>query len=260
MTAHNNRKILIAGATGGIGRAVTELVASQGAKVWIADLNLEAAQKVADAITSQGYEARALLLNGTSEESWDALATAIKEEDGELHGLVNCIGISFRNGLVDTSYDDWKRVMSINLDSAFLGMKSVHELLKASGDASIVNISSIAGLVGYFSPTYGASKWAVRGLSQSAALEFAPDKIRVNSIHPGLVNTPLLHSGKDSSFVDESLKGVPAERIAEPQEIANVISFLLSAAASYVTGSEFVADGGLTSGGIYKQITGRINQ
>ena len=254
-----DRNILIAGASGGIGRAVTELLASQGAKVWIADLDHDAALEIEESLTSGGHDARACSLNGTSEDSWKAVASRVRHEDGLLHGLVNCIGISFRGGLLTTSYADWKRVMSLNLDTAFLGMQSMHALLKASGDASIVNISSIAGLVGYFSPTYGASKWGVRGLSQSAALELAPDKIRVNSIHPGLVDTPLLHSG-DAAFVEESLKAVPAERVADPKEIANVIFFLLSPAASYISGSELVADGGLTSGGIYKQVMGRLNQ
>jgi 3alpha(or 20beta)-hydroxysteroid dehydrogenase len=144
--------------------------------------------------------------------------------------------------------------MDVNLSSVFYGTKFLAEALSAAGTASVVNVSSIAGMVGYFSATYGTSKWGVRGLTKVAAMEYADRGIRVNSIHPGLVDTPLLHSGPNSTFVDESLRSVPAARVASPQEVSDVVAFLLSDESSYISGTEIVVDGGLVSGGLYHRI------
>lgn len=145
-------------------------------------------------------------------------------------------------------------MMTINLDSVFYGMRACAPLLRRNGGGSIVNISSIAGMVGYFAAAYGASKWGVRGLSKVGALEFAQDQVRVNSVHPGLVDTPLLNSGS-REFVAQSLRSVPAGRTADADEVAGTVAFLLSDQAKYITGTEIVVDGGLTSGGLYHRIT-----
>lgn len=257
MATLKDKVVLITGAAGGMGRVEAEIFAAEGARVWLADIDGAALQRTLSEIEAPGRRVEAVRLDVTDPQGWEGVRARIEQDCGELHGLVNNAGVSFRNSILTTSAEDWDRVLSINLTSVFLGMKSMHPLLGASGAASIVNVSSIAGLVGYFSPTYGASKWAVRGLSKTAAMEFAPDGIRVNSIHPGLVETPLLNSGS-AEFVTESLKAVPMDRVAAAEEIAMLVRFLLSDESSYITGAELVADGGLTAGGIYHQIMARL--
>lgn len=259
MNTLEGKTILITGGAGGMGQAEAAHMAANGAEVWVADLDEPRSRHVARDITEQGGTAHAIALDVTRPSSWQAVAEIIEQRSGRLHGLVNNAGISFRKGMQETELADWQRMMDVNLTSVFLGMKTLHPLMQDSAPASIVNVSSIAGMLGYFSPSYGASKWAVRGLSKSAALEYARDNIRVNSIHPGLVDTPLLNSGT-SDFVEASLKAVPVHRVAQPQEVANLVEFLLSDKSAYITGAELVIDGGLTSGGIYHQITSALEE
>ncbi|WP_020501357.1 SDR family NAD(P)-dependent oxidoreductase [Sciscionella marina] len=239
------RTILVTGAGSGMGRAESILLADEGARILAADIDLGAAETVAEQTGGTAYR-----LDVADPESWQH----IRAEVEVLHGLVNNAGVSFRNGIADTSVEDWHRVMDINLSSVFYGMKFLREPLSRAEGASVVNVSSIAGMLGYFSPSYGASKWGVRGLSKVAALEFAGAGIRVNSVHPGLVDTPLLHSG-DGRFVAESLRSVPQGRVASPEEIAHTVAFLLGPESSYVNGTELVVDGALVAGGIYHRIT-----
>lgn len=255
----DSRSVLVTGAAGGLGRAHCTALAALGARVWVADLDRAGAHRVADEITASGGSARAALLDVADPASWSALAAEV-EEEGPLHGLVNNAGVSLRLGIADTSVEQWDRAMAINLTSVFYGMKFMAPALAAAQGASIVNISSIAGMVGYFSATYGTSKWGVRGLSKVGSLEFADRKVRVNSLHPGLAGTPLLHQAPDTSFVDASLRAIPEGRLADPEEIASVVCFLLSDASSYVNGTELVADGGLTSGGLYHRILADLEE
>ena len=245
--------VLVTGAGSGMGKVESQLLAQRGAKVWVTDISSTSAQQVAGEIVADGGLAEFHALDVTSPDSWQQLVERIEDVDGGLDGLVNNAGVSHRAGIVETTVEDWHRVMDINLSSVFYGMKFCASLL-VRGGGSIVNVSSIAGMLGYFAAGYGASKWGVRGLSKVGALEFAEHYVRVNSIHPGLVDTPLLHSGS-SEFVDTSLKSVPAGRVADSEEIAESVAFLLSDAARYITGTEIVVDGGLTSGGIYHRIT-----
>ncbi|RAX48267.1 oxidoreductase [Arthrobacter sp. AQ5-05] len=246
------KSILITGAASGMGRAEALAAAQGGGKVWIADVSEDGAA-VADEIREAGGSAQFHQLDVTDCAAWEKLAMTIQRRDGKLDGLVNNAGISFRSNIMDTSPTDWLRVMDINLNSVFYGMKAMAPLIQAAGGGSIVNISSIAGMLGYFAAGYGASKWGVRGLSKVGALEFADMDIRVNSVHPGLVDTPLLNSGS-ATFVEQSLGSVPAGRLAQAEEIADVVMFLLSDKSRYVTGTEIVVDGGLTSGGLYHRI------
>lgn len=255
----DSRSVLVTGAAGGLGRAHCIALAALGARVWVADIDEDGAHRVADEITASGGSARAALLDVADPASWGGLAAEV-EAEGPLHGLVNNAGVSLRLGILDTSVEQWDRIMTINLTSVFYGMKFMAPALTAAQGASIVNISSIAGMVGYFSATYGTSKWGVRGLSKVGALEFADRKVRVNSLHPGLTGTPLLHQAPDTSFVDASLRAVPDDRLADPGEIASVVCFLLSDASSYVNGTELVADGGLTSGGLYHRILADLEE
>ncbi|WP_191563565.1 SDR family NAD(P)-dependent oxidoreductase [Janibacter melonis] len=247
------RSVVVTGAAGGLGRADCLAVAARGARVWVADVDEDGAHRVADEVTAAGGEATAVVLDVADPTSWAALAKGV-ERAGPLHGLVNNAGVSLRLGILDTTVEQWEQVMAVNLSSVFYGMKTLTPALARAKGASVVNISSIAGMVGYFSATYGTSKWGVRGLSKVGALELAPHGIRVNSLHPGLTGTPLLHQAADTSFVDASLASVPDGRLADPDEIASVVCFLLSDASSYVNGAEIVADGGLTSGGLYHRI------
>ncbi|GAA1245387.1 SDR family oxidoreductase [Janibacter melonis] len=247
------RSVVVTGAAGGLGRADCLAVAARGARVWVADVDEDGAHRVADEVTAAGGEATAVVLDVADPTSWAALAKGV-ERAGPLHGLVNNAGVSLRLGILDTTVEQWEQVMAVNLSSVFYGMKTLTPALARAKGASVVNISSIAGMVGYFSATYGTSKWGVRGLSKVGALELAPHGIRVNSLHPGLTGTPLLHQAADTSFVDASLASVPNGRLADPDEIASVVCFLLSDASSYVNGAEIVADGGLTSGGLYHRI------
>lgn len=247
------RSVVVTGAAGGLGRADCLAVAARGAHVWVADVDEDGAHRVADEVTAAGGAATAVVLDVADPTSWAALAKGV-EQAGPLHGLVNNAGVSLRLGILDTTVEQWEQVMAVNLSSVFYGMKTLAPALARAKGASVVNISSIAGMVGYFSATYGTSKWGVRGLSKVGALELAPHGIRVNSLHPGLTGTPLLHQAADTSFVDASLASVPDGRLADPDEIASVVCFLLSDASSYVNGAEIVADGGLTSGGLYHRI------
>lgn len=253
------RTVLVTGAAGGMGRAEALALGAQGARVWVADLASERGAELVEIIGRAGGTARFARLDVADPGGWAELRDRIGEEDGRLDGLVNNAGVSHRFGIADTSDEDWRRVVDVNLSSVFYGMKYMAPLLRESGSASVVNVSSIAGMTGYFAAGYGASKWGVRGLSKVGALEFAEWGVRVNSLHPGLVDTPLLRSGSDA-FVEESLRSVPAGRVADPAEVADVVLFLLSEASRYVTGAEMVVDGGLTSGGLYHRITAGLRE
>lgn len=253
MSRFAGRSVLVTGAGSGMGRAHVMTLTKGGATVWATDVDVSAAEAVAHEVREAVGTCHALALDVADPAQWEQVADQVSQA-GPLHGLVNNAGISFRRGICETSVEEWHRVMDVNLSSVFYGMKFLAEPLAAARGASVVNVSSIAGMVGYFSATYGASKWGVRGLSKTGAMEFADRGIRVNSVHPGLVDTPLLHSGPDSSFVDESLRSVPAGRVAAPEEVAEVVAFLLSDDASYINGTEVVVDGGLVSGGLYHRI------
>ncbi|MER6948478.1 SDR family NAD(P)-dependent oxidoreductase [Nonomuraea sp. NPDC000554] len=256
MTARfTDRTVVVTGAGSGMGRAEALALAAEGAEVWVADLNGDSARTVSDEIVRRGGAATPYPMNVAEPEEWQRLAEALDV----LHGLVNNAGISFRHGIAATGVEDWRRVMDVNLSSVFYGMKFLAPALARAGNAAIVNVSSIAGMLGYFSAAYGTSKWGVRGLTKVGALEFAGDGIRVNSVHPGLVDTPLLRSGEDR-FVTESLRAVPSRRVAAPQEVAAAVLFLLSDEASYVSGTELVVDGGLVSGGIYHRLTTDLSE
>lgn len=257
ITTLQDKTILITGAAGGMGEVEAEQLAACGAEVWIADIDEVGADRVARRLEATGGKAHPLSLDVTNKASWESAKTEISQRSGHLHGLVNNAGISFRKGMQDTELADWQRVLDVNLTSVFLGMQTMYPLLSRSAPASIVNVSSIAGMMGYFSPSYGASKWAVRGLSKAAALEYAAGNVRVNSIHPGLVDTPLLNSGS-KDFVERSVEAVPMNRVGRPQEVADLVEFLLSDKSTYITGSELVVDGGLNSGGTYHQITAKL--
>jgi 3alpha(or 20beta)-hydroxysteroid dehydrogenase len=238
-----SRVALISGGSRGQGAAEARLFAREGASVVICDVLDEAGRDTVAAIEREGGEATFLHLDVTDPQAWDDAVDRVRRTFGALHVLVNNAGVLSRAGIVDTSVDEWERVLDINLTGTFLGMRAAAPLIRDGGGGSIVNISSIAGLVGTGAAAYTASKWGVRGLTKVAALEFAPWRIRVNSVHPGVVETAMT-----AEFAEAAAASVPLRRVAKPEEIAELVLFLASERSSYLSGAEIAVDGGRVAG------------
>jgi len=243
---------LISGGARGLGRAMVEEFVAEGARVVVGDVLDAEAVAVAAAF---GDRACAVHLDVTSEESWAAAVAATVARFGSLVVLVNNAGTAEGAPFWETTLESYRRVTEVNQTGVFLGMRAVVEPMTAGGGGSIVNISSIDGMVG--SPriiSYIASKWAVRGMTKAVAMELAPRGIRVNSVHPGHVHTLLASQpGQDRAPIEAAIDAhtkrfAPMQRTGEPAEIAKLVAFLASDDSSYCTGSEFVADGGFTAG------------
>lgn len=247
MSNLNGKVALITGAARGQGAAEARLFAQRGAKVMLCDILDDEGQAVAAEI---GANAAYLRLDVTSEASWQAAVKATVSKFGKLNVLVNNAGIVKVTALADCPLEEYMQVIQVNQVGVFLGMKTVAPAMKQAGGGSIVNISSIDGLIGMTGGTaYCASKFAVRGMTKVAALELGKDGIRVNSIHPGGILTPMITgAGLDAQTAGEIFGRVPLQRIGQPEEIATLAAYLASDDASYSTGSEFIADGGLTAG------------
>lgn len=231
---------VISGGARGMGAAHARRFVAEGASVVIGDVlddeGAAVAKELGDAVVYRHLDVR-------EPEQWAGAVAAAVEEFGGLHVLVNNAGIVNGNLLVDFALDEWQRIIDINLTGTFLGMQAAVPAMKARGGGSIVNISSVEGMRG--SPGlhgYTATKFAVRGLTKSAALELAPQGIRVNSVHPGLISTPMTE-GIPADFLQ-----IPLARAAEPDEVSALVAYLASDESSYSTGAEFVVDGGLTVG------------
>lgn len=247
MTQLANKVAIITGAGSGMGREEALLFAKEGAKVVATDINEAAVQAVANEIQAAGGEAVAFAHNVASEEDWNRIVEAVIAKYGQIDVLVNNAGISFAQGMLDTTIEQWDRVMSINLSSVFLGMKKVIPHMQEKKNGSIVNISSIAGLSGSSGAgAYTASKGGVRLLTKAAAVDYGKDNIRVNSVHPGFIETPM-----SAEFVNNDqmrawfLSQTALPRIGQAREVAQAVLFLASDASSYITGVELPVDGGV---------------
>ncbi|MGK2871408.1 MAG: glucose 1-dehydrogenase [Alphaproteobacteria bacterium] len=241
--------VLISGGASGIGEAHARVFAAEGAKVLIGDIQEKMGRDVADSIgvTNSGGQAAFTSLDVSSEASWgDAVKKAVNLY-GKLTTLVNNAGIGMAGGVTTESQASWDKTIAVNQTGVWYGMKTaIPEILKAGGGA-IVNISSVYGIIG--SPgmlSYHASKGAVRLMSKAAALEYATQGIRINSVHPGIIATPLAKS-MPQAFLDDLTGKTPIGRLGKPEEIANGSLFLCSDEASFVTGAELVIDGGWTT-------------
>jgi len=237
---------IITGAAKGMGKAEAELFAREGAKVVVADILEDEAKQVADKINKDGYEAMAVRLDVSKSEDWKRVVEQVVEKWGKIDVLVNNAGILSMNGIEDATEEEWDRVMDINAKSQFLGIKYVLPAMKKAGKGSIINISSIYGLVGSGAAVaYHASKGASRLLTKTVAAELAKYNIRVNSIHPGVIRTPMTEELlKDPQNAKVVLGTTVLGRPAEPEEVATGALYLASDESSFMTGSEMVIDGG----------------
>ncbi|MFN0093139.1 MAG: glucose 1-dehydrogenase [Acidimicrobiales bacterium] len=236
---------IVTGGARGQGAAEARLFAGEGAQVVVTDV-LDAEGE------ATAKEAGGLFVHHdvADEAAWEAVVARAKEAYGRIDVLVNNAGIFHRSRMIDYKLDEFRRVIDINLIGVFLGMKTVAPTMIAQESGSIINISSIAGLVA--APggvAYGASKFAVRGMTKSAAIELARYNVRVNSIHPGMIDTPMMTevTGGDQTRFDRIERSVPLRRAAQPEDVAKLALFLASEESAYSTGSEFVIDGGVTA-------------
>ena len=245
----NGKVALISGAARGMGAEEARIFAREGAKVIIGDISEEEGRAVEAMIAETGGQALFVHLDVTNEEDWAKAVEQAVTRFGKLDVLVNNAGISSRAFKDDTSVDAWDKIMEVNSKGVFLGtMAAIPEMLKAGG-GSIINISSIMGLVGSAGghPAYNASKGAVRIFSKAIAVRHGKDNIRVNSVHPGFM--PPMASGVayDQEQRRQSLEQTPLGREGRVEEVANAVLFLASDEASYITGAELAVDGGFTA-------------
>ena len=242
MNRLDDKVALITGGARGQGAAEAELFAAAGAQVVITDVLDEGAataERLGDAVEFISHDV-------TSEAAWTSVVDTILERHGRIDVLVNNAGIFRTVGLTETTLDMWEQMIGINQTGVFLGMKAVAAAMKAQGTGSIINISSIAGMrAASMAHAYAATKWAVRGMSKSAAVELAPHGVRVNSVHPGIIDTAMLQEfGDRISMIEQR---IPLGRVASADEVGKLVLFLASDDSSYCTGQEFVVDGAMTS-------------
>ncbi|SEN03921.1 3alpha(or 20beta)-hydroxysteroid dehydrogenase [Mesobacillus persicus] len=234
---------IITGGARGMGASHARLFVKEGAKVLIADILEQEGQALADEL---GENARFMKLDVTNKENWEQAIAFTEEAFGPVNVLVNNAGITMNKSIEEMTLEEYKRIVEINQVSVFLGMKAVIPSMKEAKAGSIVNISSMNGLVGG-AIGYTDTKFAVRGMTKAAALSLAHYDIRVNSVHPGVIETPMIVQEETKDAVKEFAKYIPNGRVAKPEEVSNLVLFLASDDSSYSTGSEFVVDGGMTA-------------
>ena len=240
---------LVSGAARGIGAATAKLLAQEGAAVVLGDVLETEGRQTAAGIVAAGGQATFMPLDVTRADSWQQVIAAAVAAYGKLDVLVNNAGISGRAAVGETDVETWKRVMEINGKGVFLGTKRAIPELRKAGGGSIINISSIYGIVGSeTSAAYHASKGAVRIFTKAAAIQYAADGIRVNSVHPGFVDSPMTAASHALPEVHNlRISRTPLGRMGTPEDIAAGILYLASDESSFVTGSELVIDGGMTA-------------
>ncbi|HTF30503.1 MAG TPA: glucose 1-dehydrogenase [Flavitalea sp.] len=234
---------IITGGARGMGAAHARKFVEEGARVLITDLLEKEGLTLANEL---GDDSRFIKHDVTKQSDWKLVIRAAEEIFGPVNILINNAGISLIKTIENTSEDDYRRVVEINQLSVFVGMKEILPSMRRAKGGSIVNISSLAGLIGHSgSMAYVASKFAVTGMTKVAALEYGEYDIRVNSVHPGLILTPMTGSKDFAQTANDVTQTIPLKRAAQPEEVTNLVLFLASDEASYSTGSEFIIDGGL---------------
>lgn len=260
MAQLDGKVAIVTGGGSGIGRAIVEALAAEGAKALVTDIDEAGGQETADAVNGRGGTARFVRHDVTDEARWPEIIDAAVSDWGGLHVMVANAGIGIMTPLLDMSLEDWRRQTAINVDGVFLSVKHSVRAMHDSGGGSIVMLSSVAGINGAPGLAgYSATKGAVRLFSKSVALECARDgwNVRCNSVHPGIIDTMIwdkvLHGGASAgaNTIDPNAlaaMAVPINRVGLASDIANGVVFLASEASSYMTGSELVIDGGMTAG------------
>lgn len=234
---------IITGGAQGMGETHARRFVKEGAKVVLTDILEEKGQALADEL---GENALFIKQDVTSAAEWETVVAKAEEAFGPVNVLINNAGISMAKSILEMTEEEYRRIIDINQTSVFLGMKTTIPSMQKAGGGSIVNVSSINGLVGG-AIGYTDTKFAVRGMTKAAAVECAHYGIRVNSVHPGVIATPMIAQDDQKALIEEFAKQIPLKRIAESEEITNLVLFLASDESSYSTGSEFVADGGITA-------------
>jgi NAD(P)-dependent dehydrogenase (short-subunit alcohol dehydrogenase family) len=244
------RVAVVTGAASGIGAATASVLAERGAKVCCADVNDAGAKSVAEAIAKAGGEAFSIVVDVSDPEENERMAEATVEQYGAMHIAVLNAGVASAGSLLDVSFAEWERTVSVNLQGPFLGLQSCGRKIAAAGGGAITLTSSVMGILGTAGgAAYGATKHGVLGLMKSAAVDLAPFGIRVNAVCPGTIDTPILGPLHDAPELLAQLLGPtsPSGRIGAASEVAEVLAFLVSDAASFMTGATVAIDGGMTS-------------
>ncbi len=243
MTRLDGKIAIITGAAQGMGASHARKFIEEGAKVVLTDLNDEKGNALAAEL---GENALFVKHNVTSADDWATVVAETEKAFGPLNVLVNNAGITMAKSILEITEEEYRRIVDINQVSVFLGMKAVIPYMQKAGGGSIVNISSINGIVAG-TIGYTDTKFAVRGMTKAVAIEGAHYGIRVNSVHPGVIATPMVVQGDTKASVEEFSKHIPLKRIAQSEEVSNLVVYLASDESSYSTGAEFIVDGGLTA-------------
>ena len=245
MTGRLDGKVtLVTGAARGIGAAIARRFAAEGAQLLLTDAEEDGVRSLAAELG-----ARSERLDVTSEEEWAGVARLASDAHGRLDVLVNNAGVFLAAPLQETSLEDFRRLQEVNQVGVFLGMRTIAPLMTERGSGSIINLSSIAGRMGSpYLTAYAASKWAVRGMTKCVAKELAAAGVRVNSLHPGQIDTDMRtrQAERTPELIDKLVAGIPMRRIGTPEEVADAAVFLAADESRYVTGSEIVVDGGVS--------------
>lgn len=240
-----------AASAGGLGFATARKLAEQGASVFLTDIDETSVLDRARDLEAAGFRARAMAHDVTDEDAWKKVMASLLDHFGKLDILVNNAGIAVLGMLKDTTKADWDKQINVNLDSVYLGCKAGLDQMSAQGHGgSIINLSSIAGLVGVpGTAAYAASKGGIRLLTKAIALEYAAENIRVNSVHPGMIWTDMqkVAIADNKEQYDLLTSVIPMKRMGEPEDIAAMIAFLAADDSKYITGAEFVVDGGVVA-------------
>ena len=243
MRGLSKKVAIITGGARGMGESHVRRFIEEGAQVVFTDINTAAGEALAEEL---GENAVFVEHDVTDADGWKTVVDQAESAFGPVNVLVNNAGISMSKSIFEMTEEEYRKIIDINQVSVFLGIKAVLPSMQKAEGGSIVNISSMNGIVGG-APGYTDSKFAVRGLTKAAAIQLGGLGIRVNSVHPGVIETPMVSEGDAVEQIREFAKQIPMKRTAQSEEVTNMVAFLASDEASYSTGSEFVIDGGLTA-------------
>jgi len=239
----DDKIVLITGGASGMGENMVKLFASEGATVIATDINEAGLQKVLKPNQIHG-----MVLDVSSDEDWEKVSADIFEQFGRIDILINNAGISTEKTAAETTLKDWQLMLTINGFGPFLGMKHIAPYMAKAGKGSIVNISSFTAQIGMGFNTYTASKGAVRAISKAAATEYGRSGVRVNTVFPGIIETPMTNNLSESKeLLKQLIQMTPLQRLGQPEDVANAVLYLASDEASFITGAELVIDGGYSA-------------